>query len=421
MKKKLLLIVPLIVVFTNVIYSQKKGAKSTHSGGRHVTTHFNQPQSGGEQIPTIAWYSIPQSQSTLARYQELKASGITYSYQDFANINRMQTAMDLAQQVGVKMFISCPELSKDPETVVKRFMNHPALAGYFLRDEPNKSDFDGLASLVNRIQRIDKEHVCYINLLPNYATNSQLAAESYDDYINSYTTQVPTRVLSFDHYPIIGSTKNSIRNNWYKNLEIIAAAAKRSGKIFWAFALTTAFDTYPEPTMGMLRLQVYSDLAYGAQAIQYFTYWTADDQGRHNFHAAPITLAGTRSNVYHEIQQLNKEIKNLSYIFLGATVLSVSHTGNIPEGTHPLRLLPKAINTLKITGQGAVVSILKNKMSNYLVVVNHDFSGAMNLTIKCGSGVKKILKDGSAVAQDQTAHTVSVGAGDVAIYSWQTR
>ena len=82
------------------------------------------------EIPILAWYSIPAEETTVERYQELKDAGITYSFSGFADAAAVQKALDVAAKVGVKIVVSCPELKSDPEKTVRRFMNHPAIAGY---------------------------------------------------------------------------------------------------------------------------------------------------------------------------------------------------------------------------------------------------------------------------------------------------
>lgn len=370
------------------------------------------------EIPIVAWVGIPQEMTALAKYQEMKTAGITQSFAPFLNADAMEAALNLAQEVGIKLFISCPELISNPETTVKRFMNHPANAGYYLKDEPVRNEFPALGILVKRIKAVDRKHICYINLLPNYAEPSQLGANSYQEYLNSFIKEVPVQLLSFDHYPVIGNTNQSIRENWYENLEMIAKGAKKSDKPFWAFALTTAFSPYPIPSLASIRLQVYSDLAYGAQGIQYFTYWTLTDPAI-GFNNAPITPDGKKTAVYESVQQMSKEIKALSDVFLGAKMFYVEHTGNsIPAGTKPLRHLPKPITMLKTDGIGAVVSIMKKKGKTFLIVVNRDFTASMTLKIKCSRGVSRVLKNGSSVLQPLSINKVEVEPGDIAIYRW---
>ncbi|GAA4315249.1 hypothetical protein GCM10023143_26500 [Compostibacter hankyongensis] len=367
-------------------------------------------------IPILAWYGIPAGQTSLARYEELKASGITYQFTNFPDAEAMAKALDIARKAGIKMIVACPELKTDTRNTVRRFMHHPAVAGYFLRDEPGKKDFPDLAEWAKKIQSVDKAHFCYLNLLPTYGAGA-LGTSTYREYVHTFIKTVPLQLLSFDHYPVVG---DSLRWDWYDNLEVFSDEARKAGKPFWAFALTVSHGPYPIPTVAELKLQVFSDLAYGAQGIQYFTYWTPTGT-QWDFHHGPITPEGKRSEIYDRIRTMNKEIKSLSGVFLGAKVVSVSHTGDsIPYGTKRLTTLPAPIKTLETKGKGAVVSVLKNGQNTFLVVVNRDFRQPMELTIHCDGGVKKVLKDGSLVPANAYLPTLEVDPGDMAVYQWTT-
>jgi hypothetical protein len=369
------------------------------------------------EIPILAWYGIPHKETTLQRYLELKESGITYDLSYFPNADSMELGLDIAQKAGIKLFIDCPELKTKTQETVKRFMNHPAIAGYMLRDEPNRSDFPQLGEWVKKIRAIDDKHFCYLNLFPNYATEQQLGTKTYQEHVDLFVAEVPVQVISFDHYPVVG---DSLRANWYENLEIISEAARKAGKPFWAFSLSVAHGPYPVPTIPQMRLQVYSDLAYGAQGIQYFTYWTPPMDTVWMFNRGPITQDGKRTQVYDRIKVINNEVRNLSGVFLNAKVISVTHTGNpIPVGTKPLVKLPDPIKVLKTEGTGAVVSVLKNGPNSFLIVVNRDFLKPMNLTINCDPQVKKVLKDGTLVPANVYNHTIEIDPGDAAIYMWE--
>ncbi len=371
-----------------------------------------------DEIPILAWHSIPANETTIARYAELKASGITYSFTSFKDIKSMEKALEIAQQTGVKLLVSCPELKTDTKKTVQRFMNHPAVAGYFLRDEPTLKDFDELGDWAKQIRAIDDRHFCYINLFPNYANEDQLGTKEYKDYVHQFIQKVPVKILSFDNYPIKTTT---LDRKWYQNLEIFSEEAKQANKPFWAFALSVNFATHHVPTVAELRLQVYSDLAYGAQGIQYFTYSTPPGQDI-DFNNAPIGLDGKRTEVYDRISLMNNEIKNLSWVFLGAKVVSVAHTGEtIPMGTKRLVKLPENIKVLETTGTGALVSELQNGKNSFLVIVNRDFINPMKLTLYCDPSVKRVLKDGTSVPANDYKNTMEIDAGDAAIYTWPTK
>lgn len=382
----------------------------------HVTAQETTQSSN--QIPVMAWIGVLANETSVARYKELKESGITHSYTSFKDISSLEKALRIAQETGIKMLVSCPELKTDTKKTVQRLMNHPAVAGYFLRDEPSLNDFDELGNWAKEIRAIDDKHFCYINLFPNYANEVQLGTKEYKDYVHQFIQKVPVQQLSFDNYPIKETT---LERKWYQNLEIFSDEARQAGKPFWAFALTVNFVTHHVPTVPELRLQVYSDLAYGAQGIQYFTYWTPPGHDI-DFNNAPIGLDGKRTEVYDRIRLINQEIKNLSWVFLNSQVISVTHTGSaIPAGTKRFVTPPSQVKILETTGTGAVISELKNGINSFLVIVNRDFINPMKLTLYCDPEVKRVLKDGSTVPANNYKNTMEIDPGDAVIYTWPTK
>jgi hypothetical protein len=299
-------------------------------------------------------------------------------------------------------------------------MNHPALAGYHLGDEPNIKKIPELGAWGKKIQAVDNKHFCYANLFPNFADSNQLGTKNYKDYVDTYVKELPLQFLSFDYYPVL---KDRLMVSWYQNLEQVSDAAKKSGLPFWAFALTTNFDEdhVTPQTLAAMRLQVYSNLAYGAQGIQYFTYWSAtsaDQPSGEDQRGAPISAAGKRSVVYDRIKVMSREIQNLSGVFLGSKVVSVRHAGlgRIPAGTIRLTKLPPAIKVLDSNGAPIVVSVLENGANSFLVVVNKNFLNSINLTVYGDESVKKVLKDGTIIPASVYDSSMELDAGDAAIF-----
>jgi hypothetical protein len=380
-------------------------------------------KSDGE-IPILAWYSIPANETTVERYQEMKEAGINHSLSFFSNIDEMQKALDVAEKAGVKMLVACPELKKEPEKTVNRFKNHPAVAGYHLIDEPNISLFPELSAWAKKIQLVDNKHFCYVNLFPNFADSTQLGTTDYKKYVQEYIKQIPVQFVSFDYYPVM---KDRLSKTWYENLELIAAESKQAGLPFWAFALTTNYDNdhVTPQTIAAMRLQVFSNLAYGAQGIQYFTYWSATSVNAasgEDQRGAPISATGKRSVVYDRVKQMSQEIQNLSGVFLGSKVVSVRHTGlgKIPGGTIRLTSLPKAIKVLDTNGAPAIVSVLEKGENCFLVVVNKDFINSINLTVFGSESLKKVLKDGTVVPASAYESSMELDPGDVAVFMFPT-
>jgi len=371
----------------------------------------------------LAWYSIQPEGLTEQRFKELKEAGFTHSFSEsFTNNNMMEKALNLAEQTGLKLIIATPELAKEPEKTVQRFMKHPATAGYFLRDEPSTADFEELGKWAKRIQAIDPDRYCYLNLFPDYAPLEVLKAKSYWDYVDRFDKEVNLPLLSFDYYPIVvdADGKTQVRESLFNTLETFLKKSQQVHKPVWAFALATAHDPYPIPNMIHLRFQMFTNLAYGAQALQYFTFWTPKNNPTWNFHHGPIDKNNKRTEVYDYIKTLNKEIQGLSPVFLGANVLSVQHTGEkIPMNTQSLSSLPKPVKSLKTTGSnGAIVSHLENGNREFLILVNRDIHKKMVVSIDLDNSVQRVLKDGKLISASAYSRQMGVEPGDMLIYSW---
>lgn len=368
-------------------------------------------------IPIFAWGGVPPHEASIARYEEMKNAGLTTSLTRSTSIDSMAMMLDMAVKAGVKLMVRCPELQTDPENTVRRFMNHPATAGYFLKDEPSVKDFHYLGEWMKSIYAIDSQHLCYVNLFPNYAMPDQLGADTYQQYVDEYMAMVDPPVLSFDHYPVI-ETKGGrrLREEWFANLEMVAKTAQKNNTPFWAFALSVAHGLYPVPTLAEIRLQVFANLAYGAQGIQYFTYWTPRNKSQYAYHRGPIDDDNKRTDVYEMIRTVNREIQNLSPVFLSATVISVEHTGkNIPAGTQRLSKLPEGIKKLSIKGEGAIVSVLEKAGHRFIVIVNRDFINPMKLTIKGSNMLEKLSHDGIILNTGRHS-SFEIEAGGVLVY-----
>jgi hypothetical protein len=370
-----------------------------------------------KQIPVIAWSGIPAQETSVEKFTELKEMGITINLCNYPNAEAMQQALDIAQQVGITMVTSCPELKTDCENTVKKFMNHPALAGYFLRDEPILKDFDELGEWAKKIRGIDSRHFCFVNLIAAiHPTKTEaLGTKSYADYVQTLVQSIPVKQISFDFYPVLNE---GIHERWYEGLEIVSAQAKKLGLPFWAFALASSYnELHPEPTIPALRLQMFSNLAYGAQGLEYWSYRMS--QG---LRSAPVGLDGKRTVVYDRIKQVNAEIQNLAGVFAGSKVVAVCHTGTvIPRGTTRLTTLPQAIKVFETEGDGALVSILENGTNTFFVIVNRSLEKSMPFIIFGDNSLKKVLKDGTIISAANYSSKNVLDPGDMAVYMFSTQ
>src|ERR1044071_8048491 len=137
-------------------------------------------------FPIMAWDNVPNEPAILAKMHDC---GLTVA--GFVP----PAALDACQAAGLKAIVSDPRVggydwqtvdAKDARKRVTELIhevrNHPAVYGYYLRDEPPSSFFPGLATVGSVVKELHPVSWPYINLFPNYADASQLGTKTYDEY-----------------------------------------------------------------------------------------------------------------------------------------------------------------------------------------------------------------------------------------------
>ena len=358
----------------------------------------------GEVLPIMAWHSMPTNEFTLERFQELSEAGFNVNFSFMYNLQDALKALDLGQKTGVKIMFMCNELNSNPDSTAALVKDHPALWGYFLRDEPWCKDFPGLASWARKIEKGDPDHPMYLNLFPNAIDCPTIGAKDYRDYVQRFISEVSLPLLSFDHYPV---KNDGLHDEWYENLEIIRDEALKNNLPFWAFAMCVPHWHYPTPRPQDLRLEMYTNLAYGASGVQYFTYWTPGPGSDFNYHDGPITNDGKRTAMYEYVKALNNELQARAGVFVGSTVEDVSFTGTgIPEG----------VSMMDTHGGRLLVSQLVKGEKRFLVIVSTSIEEDVLLDIAFKKDVSAVDRDGRYVPAGKDPRTIRIHPGDELIF-----
>lgn len=358
-------------------------------------------------IPIISWAGVQPGESEEV-FPILKECGIDIHLGLYDCADSAIEALDAAQTSGLKVIPGFPQIKDSTDLAVSLLNNHPALYGYHLKDEPETWDIPWLKDLTEEIVSYDHEHPVYINLYPDWAWGG----DEYEKNVDDFAEMVDVPFYSFDQYPVTEDDYGRIliRPGWYRNLEVISKVARTHKKPFWAFALTTSHHLgapspeafYPVPTLGHLRLQVFSDLLYGAQAIQYFTASGVYD-----------TLTHCKTSVFDVVRQVNSEIKAYSKVFHGCTVDEVWHCGDaIPLGTKKYESC-EHVKHLDIAGKGGLISLLHNGKKQYLAVQNKDCVNPAILDIGFTKPVKIVSTDGKKVFE---SGTLKLDPGNIVLF-----
>lgn len=332
-----------------------------------------------QEMPIVAFHGVKPAFTDVKHFKQLRDAGFNVNLTVYPNNEEAAKALDCAHLAGVKILLLTPELFSETAKTVKRFQNHPAMFGYFIADEPSLENLSNVVEKIKEIQRYDSILPAYVNLFPNYADEKYLKANNYEQYVSAFTHAIPGHLISFDNYPLMG---NRIHEKWYENLEIIRKHSMRESKQFWGFANSTVFHAYEQPTEAGLRLQQFSNLLYGAQGLQYFTYWTLDDEywKKNNFQHAMVDSYGKPTITYDLVKNVNNEIEKYSSMFYGARINSVYHMGKYtPAGTQKFTVT--SVAHLKVNGD-ALISVFENKGKKYLAVLNKSLQKKMRLTMK---------------------------------------
>ncbi len=366
-----------------------------------------------DEMPIIAYMGIPDWRTSEEDFKLLSECGFTVSLYPYRSLSLLVKACRCADKYGVKVLARCPEMKENPALAANTLKKENGFFGYVLQDEPTIDELPEREKELQRLKLADSSHCFYINLLPHYNDGwmSIGKIEKYQKYLKA-ARATSCQQISFDHYPI---TKEGIRETWYHNLEMIRHESLLTGKPFWAFVLSVPHHVYPAPTLASLRLQIYSDLAYGAQAIQYFTYWTPSVDEGFDYHDGPVTHNGVKTKTYGLVQQMNRELRSVARLFYGAKVTAVHHLGTIPEGTSKQTTLPVNISFLKITGKpGAVVSQFTKDGHSYLAIVNKSLDENMKIQIRAKNSSPRQVTKELTTLPIKTVYTVS--AGDILLF-----
>lgn len=371
------------------------------------------------EFPILGWISIPDSAATPERYREMREAGFNISFSHFGNNSEISRAARAAHGTGVKIIAGSPHLEVATRASIDTLKKYDEIVAWFLRDEPIAAGFPQLAQFRDSVYAADPTRLVYLNLLPRTVEPKNLGTATYDDYMREFLNSVRLPLLSYDMYPVNeDGDEATLSPMLFTNLESARRVSREYGVPFWAFCLSTAHTPYPIARPAHMEVEAFSALAYGAQCIQYFTYWQPVSH-RWNFHHAPIDKDGKRTDVYYMVQSLNREIQALAPVFLDAEVVDVWHTGKeIPDDTRRLTTLPAPFLSLTSDGPGVLVSHLRNNGRQYLMIVNRDIRNAQRVDFATTSNsIKEIQPDGKS--RKTTARSATIAPGRYLLLTWK--
>jgi len=225
----------------------------------------------------------------------------------------------LDQNVPMWIAASRYELTAEIVDYLQALAAFPGITGWYVYDEPNRQIFEGVGEVANWLEEQYPDQATFSVAFPNYATAAQLWGDdtnpgyTYIDYIRDYINIIDPDFAAYDFYPfwdINHPNYENIHPQYYNNLMIIRDAAQSVGKPF--LSAIQAYSTGQNqqgmrlPSESDVRLQAFSYLASGYDALGYFTYNYVGT-------GAMMDLDGNPTELYYHVQELNAELLNLGY------------------------------------------------------------------------------------------------------------
>jgi len=289
-------------------------------------------------FPIMPWNSPPNDPAVLKKIREC---GFTIA--GFVP----PSALGACDSAGLKAIVSDARTSEydwaavdeakarsNVSNLVAQVGNHPAVFGYYLRDEPTAAWFANLEKVASTVRELAPGKWPYINLFPD---------SLMDD--------------------------GSLRGSYWSNLEAVRDACKRHNIEFWNIVLAVAHFSYREPTAADLRFEAYTTLAYGGRGLAYFTYF-APPVG--NYRGAAIDQFGNETPTWHNLQNINLQIQKLGPTLLQLQCDDAYHLGEIPP-----HCKGPPTNSLVVSVPGGnflVGEFTHQDGSRYVLIVNKDLA-----------------------------------------------
>ena len=191
----------------------------------------------------------------------------------------------------------------------KSFIDHPAIWGIDIGDEPSALDFPHYGKVFQRVDSLFPNQFPYLNLYPNYASVSQNTAEqtvnqlgtpTYREHIAEYCRNVPADYLCYDFY--LYSINVPLA---YENLRVVADACVGTGRSMWIVLQVNSNKEDKWITENELRFQAYTAMAFGAETIT----WACYTAGW--WHNQVLDAKGEKTQQYDKLRRVNAELHRL--------------------------------------------------------------------------------------------------------------
>lgn len=360
-----------------------------------------------DRIMVHAWINPPMTDEWLA----------VLAADHYTVMTAQEPYLDIFHKHGLKVLLQndliVPDALDNPDkrakldALIERVKSHPGLEGYYITDEPGAGAFPAYARLKSYINKRDPNHLAYLNLLPTYASETQLGVDTtkvskdeigiptdfagvstsdrtvvaYQKHLRDYVNIYQPELISYDHYHFL---KNGDGAQYFLNLGLIRKAAIDARVPFLNIVQTcTVEKTWRLVTEPDIRWLVYTTLAYGGRGLGYFIFWGDRTSGGMYVEEMRMPLADY-------VATLNGEIASLSPILMKLDSIGTYHTNPLPYGTQAI----PADSPVKVVSTGDFVLGLfgKSGKASSFMLVNRSYKTRASARLTVPADTRRLLE-----------------------------
>lgn len=220
-----------------------------------------------------------------------------------------------------------------------RYIDHPAYAGQFGRDEPNLQQLEMISWQIKAYNKYVGRNgtqggEVFVNLWPCFVSDnsSNLSVNcdvTYREYVDYYFEHLAPHLgyVCWDFYPLRtfpGTEENYVREMYYYNHELMAQKCKEGGYEMRTFVQAVGDYTGIRNILDIsdFRFQIYSGMAFGVREFNYYHYG-ATDLPETDPTEAPVELGyglyncatGEYNYTYYFAKEVNAEIHAIEDVY----------------------------------------------------------------------------------------------------------
>ena len=360
-------------------------------------------------------------------YTLLKEAGVNVVFGHDEKGEDIVKNLDLCQKYGMAYFlytdtmdfykdtengIVCyPDYSAAEKSAVKKkfvdtiaqYADHPAFAGVKFSDERGIDIFPALKAATEIFNERYPGKIMYHNLLGNAAskemmqyaplfgkytrvTNENLIKDGYNYYVTNFIETVPSKFISYDHYPILTTGLNP---RWMYNMSTVINIANNHGVAFWNYLQADKYDeSVAVPNEAQMLWQVNTSLAYGAKGLELFPFFcplSFCDGERNGTVVNCISGTGEVNQLYYDTKNALAQVSMMGEVLMNSRWkgLMVSSTGVPATEVVQTDVLPSFnhLDSVTSTNTHVIVGCYNYKGKTALLVVNNSVVMPTNVVL----------------------------------------